>query len=246
MKRRSLKNKIGFAKIYHLLIIVAASVFLFNPVARAAPLNIILYPSPDIHAAYLDIAYDADGQDADTGILSVTGVSEYITIDDVGTQHYIYDSATGGPPPLDADPGAFSMTAIIDNDGTFVSGSLTVSGYVPDMNLADSGTLLTGNLIELGFLEGGGNPLEFYFLYTGGDVEYLYNNVGPLGGMIMSLGAFGNFPGNWTSDFNNNYGTTGLGQGQADIGVAPIPGAVWLFASGLLGLLGYKRKFYKK
>ena len=55
-----------------------------------------------------------------------------------------------------------------------------------------------------------------------------------IGGSPMKAGPFG--------DFNANFDMTSLHVISVDTGVVPIPAAVWLFGSGLLGLVGVARR----
>lgn len=114
-------------------------------------------------------------------------------------------------------------------------GTLSIGGTVASLGF-NSGTLLTGDLTALGFPDAGGDPLEFLFNITGGDAASLY---GATGGVIMSATGFG---GSFAADFDNNMGMVGRGMGTADAGAVPVPAAVWLFGSGLLGMVWVGRR----
>jgi hypothetical protein len=211
---------VRFLGIYFLLIL-AAAVFMFSPVARAAPLNLVPMP-PDITAGFIDVTYSAG-----TDLLSASGFS-----------------ATLDGNNLDTSDGVYSIDATIDETGALLSGTVSIEGTYAASGF-NSGTLLTGDLTDLGFpLPGNGDTLEFLFDVTGGDAAGLY---GPEGGIILSFSGFGD---SFASDFDNlMMGFPGTGNGVSNNflvipnGSIPIPGAVWLLASGFMGLAGLRRKF---
>lgn len=126
--------------------------------------------------------------------------------------------------------GSFDLSASIDNAGVFSGGTLDIGGTIAGLGF-NSGTLLTGTLTAFGFNGAGGDPLEFLFNATGGDALGLYSG---LGGIILSGTGFG-------GSFANDFGSNPFGA-MADVGVVPVPAAVWLFGSALLGLIGYNRR----
>ena len=90
-------------------------------------------------------------------------------------------------------------------------------------------------MIALGFNQPS-DPLEFKFDTTGGDAFTMFGSGSVSGGII--LGASG-FSGDWTNDFSTilaSHTYTGV------ISAVPIPAAVWLFGSGLIGLIGIARR----
>ncbi len=219
------RSSLCFLSIY-LLVTLAAGILLFSPVARAAPLDIILLDYPDIFSNYIDVTYDAyEDQFLATGFA--------LTFNDDGS------------PSKDISNGTFDITAEIDSSGNLVSGSLTITGDV----LTYSGTLLTGDLTEVGFYEAGNDPMEFLFDVTGGllAIPDYYGNPGDrTGGVILALNSDifseSRFKGSWEIDFDNNDGVTGMGLGGSDTGIVPIPSAVWLLASGLIAFVGIRRR----
>lgn len=126
--------------------------------------------------------------------------------------------------------GSFDLNASIADDGSLAGGALAIGGTVAGLGF-NSGTLLTGTLSAFGFNQAN-DPLEFLFDVTGGDAASLY---GDLGGIILSNAGF---PGNWARDFSS-----GPFQSFSDVGtLVPVPAAVWLFGSALLGLLGFNAR----
>ena len=139
----------------------------------------------------------------------------------------------GSVPAEAINGGTFDLSATIDSSGLLSGGTFSIGGTVASLGL-NSNTLLTGNLIAFGFPDVGGDPLEFLFDVTGGDAAGLYAGGAIPGGII--LGASG-FTGSFTANFSSNIGV-------ADVSLVPVPvpAAIWLFASGLLGLVGLGRR----
>ena len=136
-------------------------------------------------------------------------------------------------PPVSAIVGgSFHVKANIANAGVLIGGTVKIGGSIAGLGF-NSGILLTGNLTALGFPVGGGSPIEFLFNVTGGDAAGLY---GAVGGII--LGNPGLPATLWAADWTG--GPSSLT--TADTFAVPVPGAVWLFGSGLLALLGFMRK----
>jgi len=195
-----------------------AAGLLLGSVAQAAPLGLTLNDFPDIVSAFIDVTYNAT---SDT--LNANGFAE--ELDDDGS---VPAEAIAG--------GSFSLTATIDASGALSAGSLSIGGTVASLGF-NSGTLLTGTLTAFGFPDAGGDPLEFLFDVTGGDAAALYGGGSIPGGIILSDSGF---PGSFDSNFDNL--VDGVGSGVSDTGVVPLPAAVWLFGSGLLGLVGMARR----
>lgn len=151
---------------------------------------------------------------AGTDVLSASGFA--LSLDDDGVA-----------PAEPIAGGTFGLAASIDDLGAMSGGTLSIGGTIAGLGF-NSGILLTGTLSDIGF-NNAGDPLEFLFDVTGGDAAGLY---GGLGGIILSSSGFG---GDWTSDFSTTMGAS------ADVGVIPVPAAIWLFGSGLIGLLGFGR-----
>jgi hypothetical protein len=178
--------------------------------AHASPLNLTLVDTPDILILLTTVQYDAG-----TDLLTASGTA--VNIDDDGTTEAIAG-------------GSFSLNATIDSSGAMSSGSLTVSGTIASLGY-NSGTLLTGDLTAFGFIDSGGDPLEFLFDVTGGDASGLYPSVA---GAILGNTGFGGIA-DFTNGFQNN------GDGSVNIAPLPLPAAMWLFISGLLAIGGLAR-----
>lgn len=101
-------------------------------------------------------------------------------------------------------------------DNTSDNGLLTITGTLNNENELKSGSFFTNDNIRFYSLKSG-NGYDLYWL------ESLGSNV------------------NWsTSKGLSHISAWNVGESQV-----PIPGALWLFGTGLLGLLGFKRKKVK-
>jgi hypothetical protein len=116
----------------------------------------------------------------------------------------------------------------VDANGNPLSGSLNVFGTVAEIG-ATSGTLLTGEITDFGFIDPpGGDIFEFAFALTGGDLAPYYGHQRAL--VVMNLFNSG-FDGTFATDFVND------GLGVADTyGHMPEPSHVGLLLLGLFTL----------
>ena len=220
MKQRSKKHPMK--SIFRILSVAAGILFLFTPVAQAAPLNLTLNDFPDIASFAIDVTYDA-GND----FLTADGLAFQLDDDGSGAAETILD-------------GSFLLTATIDASGNLSGGSLNIGGTVSSLDF-DSGTLLTGELTAFGF-DGSNDPFEFLFNVNTGDAVGLYGS-GPAGIILTQTG----FGGSFMADFDNlASGVAGTGSGVSDTAPVPIPGTLLLLGSGLMGLNVARRKFTKK
>jgi hypothetical protein len=116
-------------------------------------------------------------------------------------------------------------------EGAGPSGTISITGEIPDLGYT-SGTLLTGDVTDFGFVESGDpdSPFELQvvFAITGGDAAGLFGPTGAIGFDQTD------FPGFWTNDWVNDGDGISV---TADYAPVPLPGALALFASGLLGLV---------
>jgi hypothetical protein len=192
-------------------------IFMLSTSAHAALLNLTLLDTPDIVSTFIDVTYDSG-------------------TDSFDASGYAMELDDDGSVPAEAiSSGSFSLSATIDSSGVLSGGTLTIGGTVASLGF-NSGTLLTGNLSAFGFPDAGGNPLEFLFNVTGGDAAGLYGGISTTGGIILSATGF---TGDFASDFDNLIGgTPGTGSGVANVAPVPLPAAIWMFFSGLLGLMG--------
>ena len=203
--------------------LMLSGLFLLSASAHAAPLNLTLFDFPDIVSTFIDVTYDA-------GTDSFVASGFALELDD-----------DGSVPAEAIDGGTFDLSASIDSSGSLSGGALTIGGTVASLGFI-SGTLLTGSLTAFGFPNAGGDPLEFLFDVTGGDAASLYGGGSIPGGIILSATGF---TGDFTSDFDNLFsGNPGTGSGVANVAPVPLPAAVWMFGSGILGMIGLGRRRY--
>jgi len=163
----------------------------------------------------------------------------------------------------------YSLTANFDASGFFSGGTLNILGYVdgdtstnttyqPYGGLANSGTLLTANLTAIGFNGQSGTSaydnlvLDFTYALTGGDFNLLY--PGGDGGLKwngrVNTGGLATYGGNWdaqASPFTKSFSCTGSSGCVSTLNTyVPLPAAVWLFGSGLIGMFGFATRPRKR
>ena len=222
------------------MILSSCAVFLISPAEASLNLQLGI---PDVASFYITTAYNAGTQ-----AFTSTGYATTVTMDGV-SQPYITNSDGS-----DFLANSFNISAVITNNGVATSGLLQMNGYVVQQGFNTdvpvrvnqpftSGTLLTGNLVNFDYLKMDRTyaMFEFIFQVTGGDLMPYFGDRPA--GVILSLGDFGNYATNplFASDFNMNSGNMVSDTGP----VVPIPGAVWLLGSGLIGLVGLRRKLKK-
>jgi hypothetical protein len=167
------------------------------------------------------------------GLFSITGSTMSLSIN---------GSANRG-----VDGGDYSLTANFDEDGGFTGGSITILGslysgddFYPQFQ---SGTLLTGNLFNFGFGgEDAAGIFEFEIDTLGGDMAAFGDAL--QGGVIAGPTLDSSYGGDWDPLLDNNpafWQQSFTASGNVDTYV-PLPAAVWLFGSGLLGLAGFARR----
>jgi hypothetical protein len=198
---------------YASLLIAALALGVSGP-AQAALLNLIP-ETPDIASSFLDISYNAA-----TNILEAQGFASSL------------DDGVGGGGAIVG--GTFNLNAEIDAGGNLLGGIIIIGGTV---GAANSGTLLTGNLTDIGFSEvvGVSDPLEFLFEVTGGDLAGAY---GGTGGTILTGTDFAGWLGNFANaPFSGASDTFAVSPSPV-----PVPATVWLFGTALIGFVGMSRR----
>lgn len=191
--------------------LAALAALVISASSHAALLGITLQPYPDIASGFIDVTYNsASDQFVASGFA--------LTFND-----------DGNPPNQNISNGSFNITATVNGSGVATSGSIVIGGSVPGF----SNPLLTGSLVGMGFLNGGGDIFDFLFTVTGGTLaNAYYGGIGAVFGVILdaNFGPSGGFTGNWNSNFNNNGGNPGFGSGVSDSAPVPAPGALAVLA----------------
>jgi hypothetical protein len=187
--------------------------------AHAGLLGLTLQSYPDITSGFIDVTYNAG-----TDQFTASGFALSFNDDGLG-------------PADNINNGSFLITATVNSSGTATGGALNIGGNVG----AFSSPLLVANLTAFGFQNSGGDLFEFLFTVTGGTLAAShYGGVGATIGVILDANG-ANFNGSFNSNFNNNGGFPGFGQGVSNTGIlVPAPGA--LAALLMAGLCGSRRR----
>ena len=227
-----------------LAILTVACLLLMSPGAKAAPLNLTA-GFPDFTTSTVNYSYTAA-----TGELTISGLVASYTEDPGGT--IVNEQVTN---KSGSEVEAFDLVVTLDGSGNVLSGSFYIDGVVRgnpfpniiyDGFLHPSGHLLSGDINDFGWAgtgSNGGAILEFSFGNADGliaDGPLLEDGNGPYfgGGMIFTLSNSTLGGDNFDALFLTQDWT---GTGFGDVFV-PVPGAIWLFGSGLLGLVGVARR----
>lgn len=228
------KTGIGFS--------VAAAVLLgLGSTAAQADLIDLETRLPDISSGFLVVDYDADGDGVGLGHLSIT--SPFGSGGDVQTQD---DNGLGTPgfgDPEGSWTGNYDLQVTIQNDGTFVGGSLTLVGDATiGMDSYTSTTLLNVDLLDMGsFFQGSpGTGTAFDFIGavdTGSALETLWGGLGADVYVTIGLVNSGNAV-DWTQDFSDQ----SFGAVSDTTKAAPSPMSLMLLATGALVMRLRKRR----
>jgi hypothetical protein len=179
-----------------LLLVLAITLFM-SSAASAAFIFDGLVPPPDIATTNVQVDYVAASDS-----FTASGVPGQLN-DGVGLPIIFL--------------GEFDLLASIDDSGILSGGSLVIKGVVAG---GATGTLLTADVVDVGFSDVGGDPLQFLISITGGELADLYPAVA---GVVIDGSGFTGF----ADDFSNN------GLGTADTAPIPEPSTAALLALGL-------------
>ena len=214
--------------------------------ATVDPLNLPFGLFPDVRSN-LSVTNTVNGSGWQ---MTITGSNDQLGLPDGsdrtkdGLVFNVFDSG-----PFTND---FALIADFDDNGDFVGGTITLSGFIatadsfpnafvdPNSGQALEGVLLSGNLLDFG-LDQSVRVLEFAFDADEATPLGFYGLGAGLrdGGFQIALDSIAGEPTDW-ADMLTRTAFTASGFSNTNV-VAPLPGAVWLFASALMGGAGLRR-----
>lgn len=170
---------------------------------------------------------------ADTVAVGYSGTGNHSFVQTgSGTNYWTGPAYTNGV--VDNAPPASELVALSGGGTVTITFSETVIdpfiGLISwNRNIADFGTPITIDSFGAGFW-GNGTPI-----LNGAGTGF--EGVGEVHGILRLIGSFDSITFSHTSE-----GWHGFTVGIAGVSAVPVPAAVWLFGSGLLGLVGLARK----
>jgi hypothetical protein len=151
---------------------------------------------------------------------------------------------------LPVSGGSYNLTANFDNSGIFTGGTLLATGTTSDPAW-QSGTIIDADLTNFGFSgSGSAGVFEFEFNdpFMTGDMAAFWG--GYSGVIATTFNMSPTFTGDWDPSLDNNpafWQRSFSATGNVDTFVpVPVPAAIWLFGSGLVGLMGFARRRYTR
>lgn len=180
------------------------------------------------------------------GLLSVSQIANSATITNGNFDSGLAGWSAEGNVTLDA--GGYAVLSTISGTDTSVYGG--TNGSI----LSQTVNALAGDIISFSYSFNAGDymPLNDFALVAG-DTEYLVSDVATVGDFGSS--GWKNFTFTALNDFTDlkfvvsNFGDTFFDSSlyvdniaSGPVSAVPVPAAVWLFGSGLAGLLGFNRK----
>jgi hypothetical protein len=152
-------------------------------------------------------------------------------------------AVTSGPNGL-----SYNLTANFSSNGLFTGGTLLATGTTSDPAW-QSGTIIDADLTNFGFSgSGSAGVFEFEFNdpFMTGDMAAFWG--GYSGVIATTFNMSPTFTGDWDPSLDNNpafWQRSFSATGNVDTFV-PVPAAIWLFGSGLVGLVGFARRRYTR
>jgi hypothetical protein len=143
-----------------------------------------------------------------------------------GNQTFALDTGSG---TMIGTGGKYTLTASFDNDGSFLSGSVSISGMMAQVGITRPNTLLmsadltSANLVDDSYL-------------WGFNTTNIFCNPGLMLDCTNKESVYVALSNAFSSDFGRNFISMGIA-----VTTVPVPAAVWLFGSAL-GLLGWARR----
>lgn len=186
-------------------------------------------------------------------MLSVTGVAQAATWQVLGGSLYV-------PPDSAASSPAFSAPVLpLGNPGTLVEGSYQAPGEIfASFDLGTNDPSFAWNYqisfytSEFSSITGSQTPPPSINLASGVadlssfNIRWYEVNFESLGATNVPItqNLDGSYHLSW--ELTGGFSSTGTATMTMDIAAVPVPAAVWLFGSGLLGLAGLGRRFRKQ
>jgi len=243
------KKKCGRFRNYITSVLVAGSLFMAAGNAHATlSLDYTLDSSNPQATVYYNPTQDLYLHGSNIGVTKITGIE---TTQNAGATNAL--SINGGA--LNFVSGAFSGKT--GNTWNFAGGgSISVVGGIAPLSIANASTLLSGSftsvmVTELSFP----GQLKFDIVgatFNDADHQSIYNYFNIPAGSVSTEGMNLSFIANGT--VNGGFESTSLAGGNIlDLPTlnvqppttTPIPAAAWLLGSGLLGLVGVRRRTLK-
>lgn len=172
---------------------------------------------PDLQSDSLALAYDAAGNNL---TLSESSAGNYFITLDGNSFNTLSDVS-------------FSLTATIDQAGALSGGNFAITGQSTALGIPATTTLLSGAVSGFGYQDGGPVDLfEFEITNLAGELAGLYGSTA----LVHATTEFG-------GTFNNSFSADFSAAAYSDtFAVVPVPAAIWLLGSGLIGLAGIARR----
>jgi hypothetical protein len=143
-----------------------------------------------------------------------------------GNQTFSLDTGSG---TMIGTGGKYTLTASFDDDGSFLSGSVSISGMMAQVGITRPNTLLmSADLTSANLVD---DPYLWGFNTTN-----IWCSPELLLECTMSESVYVALSNAFSGDFGRNFMSMGIA-----ITTVPVPAAIWLFGSAL-GLLGWARR----
>lgn len=195
-----------------------------NSPVRASTLS-LTQTFPDLELASLPISYSFNTK---TGTGTFTAAAPYGLLPITTTGGVIYSSPTGGS----TDYYDYKLSAALDGSGAFVSGSFSIADHMTGTSM------LSATLTNFGAThKTGGEVFDFTGNQVSGELAQQFPAFQSGLGIIMNTADSGS---TFTGSFTDGFTAAALTDHFPH--PVPVPAAVWLFGSGLVGLVAVCRR----